>query len=238
MSFHYSPKIITDGLVLYLDAANPLSYVSGTTSWLSINRIPSTGVLTNGPTFNSGNGGSIVFDGTNDYVELTNNSPVQFAGLSEITLEAVIQPTSFSGSGNRFIYAQFLTPGSTMCGIYLNTSGKFLFGYRDNIQNNSGAIKSVTSNTTLNLNTTYHVTATFKAGVQTTLYINGIYDAGSIQSNPISSLTPDFIRIGRLFTDGFDFYKGNIYVVKTYKRALSSIEVLQNYNATKTRFGL
>lgn len=238
MSFNYSPRIITDSLRLYLDAANPKSYISGSTTWIDLTKYLNTGVLTNTPTFSTSNGGSIVFDGTDDYIELTNNASAQFTNLSEVTLEAVIRPTTFSGSGVRFIYAQFFIPGSTSCGIYLNTSGKFIFGYRDNVQNNSGAIKTVTSNLTLTVNTTYHLIATFQAGVQTSLYINGMYDTGSVQTNPIASLPPDFIRIGRLYTSGFDFYSGNIYLVKTYSRALTATEVLQNYNSVKTRFGL
>lgn len=238
MAGNIAPNMVTDGLVLYLDAANPRSYISDSGVWNDISRGGNTGTLTNGPTFSSTNGGSIVFDGIDDYIELTNNSSAQFTNSSEVTFEAVAQPTSFSGSGNRFIYAQFFIPGATSCGIYLNTSGKFIFGYRDNAQNNSGAIKTVTSNLTLTVNTTYHLIATFQAGVQTSLYINGMYDTGSVQTNPIASLPPDFIRIGRLYTSGFDFYSGNIYLIKTYSRALSATEVLQNYNSTKTRFGL
>ena len=72
MAFSYSPKIITDGLVLYLDAANPYSYVSGSTAWNDISRGGNNGTLINGPTFSIESLGSIVFDGTNDYVAATN----------------------------------------------------------------------------------------------------------------------------------------------------------------------
>jgi hypothetical protein len=65
-----APNIVTDGLVLYLDAANVKSYVSGSTTWVDI-AAGNNVTLTNGPTFNSGNNGSIVFDGTNDYVQVT-----------------------------------------------------------------------------------------------------------------------------------------------------------------------
>ncbi len=68
MAFNYSPRVVTDGLVLYLDAANQYSYVSGSTSWNDISRGGNNGILTNGPTYNSANGGSIVFDGTNDLI--------------------------------------------------------------------------------------------------------------------------------------------------------------------------
>jgi hypothetical protein len=63
MAFNYSPKIIQDGLVLYLDAANTKSYPTTGTTWTDLSRSGNNGTLINGPTFNSGNGGSIVFDG-------------------------------------------------------------------------------------------------------------------------------------------------------------------------------
>jgi hypothetical protein len=64
-----APNIVTDGLVLYLDAANTKSYVSGSTTWNDMSGFSNNGTLVNGPTFNSANGGSIVFDGVNDYVD-------------------------------------------------------------------------------------------------------------------------------------------------------------------------
>ena len=69
MSFNYSPKIATNGLVLYLDAANTKSYVSESLMWNDISRGGNNGTLTNDPTFDSNNGGSIVFDGIDDYIE-------------------------------------------------------------------------------------------------------------------------------------------------------------------------
>ena len=68
MSTKYSPKIVTDGLVLCLDAANSKSYPGSGTSWNDLSRNNNTGTLTNGPTYTSSFGGSSVFDGTNDYV--------------------------------------------------------------------------------------------------------------------------------------------------------------------------
>ena len=72
MAFNYSPNIITDGLVLYLDAANTKSYPGSGTTWRDLSKSQLNGTLTNGPTFNSSNGGSIVFDGVDDYVNLGN----------------------------------------------------------------------------------------------------------------------------------------------------------------------
>ena len=68
MAFNYSPKIVTDGLVFAVDAANKKSYPGSGTTWTDLAG-SNDGTLTNGPTFDSGDGGSIVFDGTDDYVE-------------------------------------------------------------------------------------------------------------------------------------------------------------------------
>ena len=68
MSLNHSPKIVTDGLVLCLDAASRKSYPGSGTTWFDRSGNGNNGTLTNGPTFSSDNGGSIVFDGTNDYV--------------------------------------------------------------------------------------------------------------------------------------------------------------------------
>ena len=63
MAFHYSPNIVSDKLVLYLDVANTRSYVSGSTIWNDLTPDLNNGTLINGPTFNSANGGSLVFNG-------------------------------------------------------------------------------------------------------------------------------------------------------------------------------
>ena len=80
MAIKHSPRIVTDGLVLYLDAANTKSYPGSGTTWTDISGKSNNGTLTNGPTFDSGNKGTIVFDGSNDYVSET-------SGLSDSLLQ-------------------------------------------------------------------------------------------------------------------------------------------------------
>ena len=77
MSFKYGNGMVTDGLIFYLDAANPRSFVSGSTSWYDMTRNSNNGTLTNGPTYDSSNGGAVVFDGSNDYINFGNSSAVQ-----------------------------------------------------------------------------------------------------------------------------------------------------------------
>jgi hypothetical protein len=91
MAFRYSPKIVTDGLVLYLDAANTKSYVSGSTTWNDISRGGNNGTLVNGPTFNRGNGGSIEFDGVDDYVTTNSETKNLIQGQTNITVGITFQ---------------------------------------------------------------------------------------------------------------------------------------------------
>ena len=71
MSFNFSPKIVTDGLVLYLDAANIKSYTPDSLFWYDISKgSKNNGTLINGPVFNPSNGGNIIFDGINEWAHM------------------------------------------------------------------------------------------------------------------------------------------------------------------------
>ena len=74
MGLSHSPSLVLSGLTLCLDAANTKSYVGSGTTWTDLSGNSNTGTLTNGPTYSSANGGSIVFDGTNDYATISFNS--------------------------------------------------------------------------------------------------------------------------------------------------------------------
>lgn len=76
MAFSFSPRAVTNGLILSLDAANTRSYPGSGTVWTDLSRSGINGTLTNGPTFNTANGGNIVLDGTDDYVNCSNSSTI------------------------------------------------------------------------------------------------------------------------------------------------------------------
>ena len=82
MSGSISRKLVTDGLILYIDAANSKSYPDSGTTWFDLTSNNNNGVLTNGPTFDSANGGSIVFDGVDDYVKPPAASLFQFTDFT------------------------------------------------------------------------------------------------------------------------------------------------------------
>ena len=215
MAFNYSPKIVTNGLVLCLDAGNVKSYVSGSTSWNDLTSNQNVGTLTNGPTFNTGSGGSIVFDGVNDYLNLGNPSTLN---ILNFTVCAWAKSSTFTN------YQNIIFKGTTtgQYGIALNSSGDWT------IQPNTGFTGDI-----LSLNTWNFFVGTYN-GTQITAYRNGVQKQ---QYSIAQSYFGSIITVG---TDTVNsrYFNGNIAQVSIYNRALSATEILQNYNATKTRFGL
>lgn len=236
MSRRNGPNIVTNGLVLYLDAANRQSYISGSTTWTDVSNNGNSGTLTNGPTFNTGSGGSIVFDGVNDYM----NGPLfdtllnySTAGTISIWFNLISNPLSnyrdiwsFTGS-NRIIWFEndeITNPSPILRYVWRLSSGA-LGALSSGIAQSSRAINNVVCNyATTGGNTTFQI------------YVNGslidqITSSGTLTNDPTSLL-----RIG------YDLSLGHqnigVYNFQIYNRALSAQEVLQNYNATKARFGL
>ena len=227
MAFRYSPKIVTDGLVLYLDAANTKSYVSGSTIWNDLSRSGNNGTLTNGPTFNSANGGSIVFDGSNDYVKPPSSSTLQ---LTNFTLSSWVRI-------NVQNIQQFIVDTSTSVS---NGSG---YSYRINSDNKIrfwayDANNNLNSNTIISPNIWYNILVTYNNTTKLqSIYINGVFDISNTHTNTfvVSNLTN--LQIGSSSILG-GYLNGRISQTSIYNRDLSASEILQNYNATKSRFGL
>jgi hypothetical protein len=225
MAFSYSPKIVTDGLVLYLDAANPYSYVSGSTSWNDISRGGNNGTLVNGPTFSSANNGSIVFDGVDDYVDTTFKASTSIGNGNPFTVSAIFK------TGN--LTQQMLVGCPDVPRFYIevfNRSGVLVSHWGIGNNNNS-----LTSTATINLNQIYNYVTTYDGNIARG-YLNGVLtDTDTIGSQ---SYNTNFLQIGKYTTALPIYLSGSIYTAQIYNRALSAQEVLQNYNATKTRFGL
>ena len=214
-------KIVTDGLVLCLDAADRNSYVSGSTTWFDVAG-SNNGTLTNGPTFNSGSGGTIVFDGSNDRVTLGYRPTL----LSlDITQEAWVNADSFInwhgiisnmpswGTGFSLQIGTIQNIAAMVSGEYLKTSW------------------------TPQTGVWYHILATHRSSDNlNVLYVNGIQENSGIL--PITYSANAVTEIGVFYTGGSLFLDGKIGLVRTYNRALTAAEALQNYNAQKSRFGL
>jgi hypothetical protein len=227
------PNIVTNGLVLALDAANTKSYPGSGTTWYDVSGNGNISTLTNGPTFNSGDGGSIVFDGVDDYVGVTNGYTSVMKGNDYWTVSLWFRANNLSnnpvlispGAGQLNYFDLFLEVGPNS--VFFSAGG------------GSGANLLQNTSTPLVNNTIYNINY-IKTGPTTgKVYVNGneisLTTIGSgLGTMPNSNA--DF-RIGG-FKEGSYYLNGNIYNVSMYNRSLSPTEVLQNYNATKTRFGL
>jgi hypothetical protein len=217
MAGSVAPNMVTDGLVLYLDAANTKSYVSGSTRWNDISTGGNNGTLTNGPTFSGANGGSIVFDGIDDYVNLGSSQQLQ---VTNITLSAWVKTNQ---TNYQIVIDDLGTPPYTSWGMWLDPTGKIAWF--------DGSWK--TSAISVNNNQINNIVCTLNS-TSLKFYINGVQDSNSYT---VPSITPttDNKTIGNQPLNSYPF-RGNIYYASIYNRALSASEVLQNYNATKGRY--
>ena len=233
-----------------MDSGFVPSYTSSGTSWYDLSYNAYNGTLTNGPTFNSTNGGSIVFDGVDDYVncgtnftssnysypftteiwvyvDATGNTTTNrgiFATSNSTTLSvynglSVGLGSSYNGSGN---YKVFLNVGN---GVSAGTTGRY----------------SLTSNNeVLTGNAWNHIIATYNTGPTFTCYVNGVSVAG-VTSGTGGALVWGTSKITTLgySVGGYQYYfKGRVAIARVYNKLFSANDALQNYNSTKTRFGL
>jgi hypothetical protein len=232
MSGKSGPDIVENGLVLCLDAANKFSYPRTGTTWTDLSGNSNNGTLTNGPTFSAGNQGSIVFDGTNDYVTKTSwISPP----TNTFTIGCWVK---FSDNVNDRYLLSF---GRDIGG---STGGLALFAYGFNAISDvlvfefGSGIGRVSSGIVPSLNIWYYLTVTADV-TNVKFYLNGEVKNTSSQGSGAITSSPT-LSIGSYVNDsgtpGTYFYAGNIAQVSIYNRSLSATEVLQNYNATKSRF--
>ena len=227
------PDIVENGLTLFLDASNIRSYPGSGTTWSDLSGNGNNGTLTNGPTFSAGNLGSIVFDGTNDYVTVANASSLNPS--NGISVSVWVKFTSTINNTRQMMVEKHTT----------NSSGWWFAGENNKIvwlvMGTSGGEKMIdlTNNTSIISGTIYNIVGTYDGTSSTLkLYVNGRDDGGTIAgggSGLSSSSNP--LIIGKQHNWGNGPSSITMFNTSLYNRALSAAEVLQNYNATKSRFG-
>ena len=226
MALAHSPKIITDGLVLCLDAGNTKSYPGSGTTWTDLSGNGNNGTLTNGPTYSGSSGGYIDFDGTDDYVTGTIDG---FNPDSGCTLETFVRrPTTppawrtyFNikpNSGNTPFFEMRTSGASlTTTALYFNGTDYFTTAY------------------TINSTDFYHMIATYDGAGNINLYINGsLYDTKTSVPSFAIGANPT-ITIGRAYSNDRPT-NIEVGVCKVYNKALTAEEIQQNYNALKSRY--
>ena len=243
MAFGNGPRIVTEGLVLAVDAADRNSYAGSGTTWNGLGTGDYTGTLTNGPTFSAADGGSIVFDGTNDYINslvYPVSSPFSFY-TGSFTLEAIVKPTLYQtgnyfgltnmvimkGNATTYNYAMQVTNDTTVYFIKRNSTDGGLQYHSFTVPSMRNRISSIT----------FTINAT---GTTVTCYFNGnLIGSLSITGTPIQPNASDTILISGLSATALGTqFIGNIYGIKIYNIPLSAAQVAQNVAAVKSRYTL
>ena len=227
-------SIVTDGLVFYVDAADRSSFSPGSGTWRDLTGNGNDGTLVNGPTFDSGNGGSIVFDGSDDYVSMNNKNPsfINSTFPNGLNISFIIKLlNNFSASDGRTIITRNSGgTGTNAFNLSVQSNKKLRFWFAN------GNANLVFSNTTLNTDQTYIGCLNWDTSTAD-FFLQGTLDKStSYNVTPTTGIHTKF-NIGYWGSSGWEF-PGNIYSVKIYNRALSPTEISQNYNALKGRFGL
>jgi hypothetical protein len=224
-----APNMVTDGLVLYLDAANTKSYPGSGTTWTDLVSSKNA-ILNNGPSFNPSNGGSITFDLVDDNVSFIPSNPTNNI-TDELTAEIFFQPTDLTTTFNA-IY--ILTTNATFR-LYRNAPGTspgtltWLIYYYDT----SNILRVLTDYNTYNLNEWSSTSVSVYSNGTVRFFINGQFVDSRAPSNfNYWDITP------RISNPTITMRYVNIASFKLYNTSLSDSEIQQNYNATKTRFGL
>ena len=227
MGLGHSPAIVSEGLVFYFDPINTRSYAGTGLTGFNLIDTTATGSLVGGAVYDVANGGSIFLDGVNDYINFAT------------------QPISSNNSISISCWVKFATIPSTFTPIIdAGNVGLGTSGYCISFDNTRKIYMAVNNgftniNFNFNANTWYHITGTAQQatpyGIK--VYVNGTEAAigSSGASNSLTGINPN-IRIGSNFVGSITYLNSNIASVSIYNRALSSTEVLQNYNATKKRF--
>ena len=221
-------SIVTDGLILNLDAGFVSSYPRTGTTWTDLSGSGNTGTLFNGPTYNSDNGGSIVFDGVDDYCDATLNNRSTIAN----TVEMYVRWRS--GSNGMFVGFNIYDIWTSLGNLGFNTGVSDVYGI------SSSRVTELNLRGT-NQNNWHHYVFIFTNQVQNNkIYIDGNEEILS-QQRGATNLTsnrvfPTSVRFaGWLSSTGF-LLNGDYLYARIYNRELTSEEVLQNYYAGLQRF--
>jgi hypothetical protein len=216
-------SVITAGLQLYLDAGRPASYSGSGTTWNDLSGNGRNGTLTNGPTYSATNGGSIVFDGTDDFVQCSGSVTATAA-----TFVAWIRRNGSQGTYDGILSSR----GTSVTGMQFYSSDQL--GY---VWNN--AVNTYTWNSGLTVpDLTWCMIAVSVTSTAATAYLcqsSGITSATNTVSH--TSTTIDDIKIGQEEFGG-RFFTGNIAIAQLYNTALSVEQVSENFAADRARFGV
>lgn len=229
-------NIILDNLIYFLDVSNNKSYISGDTSWSDISyQQKNNATLINGVTFSETNKGCLLLDGSNDYIGLPQITQNQTFG--NYTYSIWFSPTVNITPSNTNYYMVMEAQNTLLNGVdnYMHILGNASGRLSIQTFNNFSIIYSQTNNWVAN--TWYNIVCTYDINTSTlSLYVNGVLEGTTTISNCYFN-TNSYFNIGTYSSPSKTwFLPARINNFMVYTKTLSSSEVLQNYNALKSRF--
>ena len=222
-----------NGLVLALDAGNSKSYPTTGTTWTDLSGRGNTGTLVNGVGYNSGNLGSLVFDGSNDYVDCGAATQID-SSLTGLTVSVWYKV----GANRTEIIAENGTSFTTNT-FYLAQENDSNLSFA--VANSSEQYQRIFGTSSYTIGNWYNFVGVWSSGSSLLAYVNGQDTSQSLLS-PFGNLTSVRSGNSNLFIarrpGGSLYMTGNISQVSIYNRALTAAEISQNYNALKGRFSI
>jgi hypothetical protein len=216
-------SVVTTGLQLYLDAGNASSYSGSGTAWNDLSGNSRNGTLTNGPTYSSDNGGSIVFDGSNDYVQCTGS----------LTVTAATFVTWIRRNGNQGQYDGILfSRGTNVTGMNLQVSNQVAYTWND-------AVNTYSWQSGLTIpDATWCMIAVSVTSTAATAYL--CQTSGTTTATNTVSHASSVINDIKIAWDdaAARYFNGRIAIAQLYNIALSADQVSQNFAADRARFGV
>jgi len=233
MAVNYGPSIVTNGLFLLVDAANPRSYPGSGTAWNDLSGAGNNGTLQAAPTFSSGNGGYFSFNGTSQFVSTT--TPLITTTTTPYSVGVWFQTNTASGQKIiGFDLSQVTANNTEDRNLWVGTNGSLWFSQGQTMAN-------VTTTSSVVTNTWSYAVGTF-SGTTQSLYLNGNL-IGSNAATPTGYTGWWKIAYGSHTgwpSTGTNpgFWTGNIGAVQIYTVSLTQGQVTQNFNAHRGRFGI
>lgn len=233
MAFRYSPRIVTDGLVFYLDAASTKSYPRSGTNILDLSGNDLTSVLENGTSFSNNNAGVITLAGDDDYINPPTNDIFEFTG--NFSYSIWVKFNSLSGSHQMLIDSSSNANFGYGYSMYMRESDEIIrcWAYAAGLGNLLDSTYTVETGTWYNFTFTYELATKHQM-----LYWNGDFNVENnhIAASGVSDST--YLNFGYGAVYSGLYLNGDVGPIMMYNKELSDTEVLQNYNAMKSRFGL
>ena len=231
MGAYGGPDIVTDGLVLALDAGSERSYPGSGTTWIDLSG-NGNAVMVNSPVFNSTSPSSFTFDAIDEYFSLSSNSEMSMTG--DVTLISWFKQST-TGSPHQ----------TTLCtDINYRAGLKLMSHYHGPVSAwlaNSDGTDSYVLSSGLNVegDNTWHQAVTTRNSTTglLTIYVDGVLK-NSVTSYTGTTYLANIAAVGVDYHSSGYYYLGNIAMCTAYNRVLTAVEITQNYNALKSRFSL